>query len=377
MRICHVITKPELGGAQLSTLNLISSLPKDRYKISLITSSRGILKHEFENLGNISTHFSPFLARPINPILDILALMHIYDIYRRNRFKIIHTHSSKAGIIGRWAALLAGVPAIVHTVHGWPFNEYQPVPVKRFYIFLERITALFTAKIVCVSKKDIEMGLRYKIAPEEKFILIRYGIPLRRFKNSSTDIAGKRRELGIDNNDPVVGMISCLKPQKSPLDYVKACIDIYNKMPTVNFLLIGDGVLKNRCKAELEKSSLNGRFIFTGWRKDIPEILDIVDIVALTSKWEGFPIAIIEALSKGKPVVSTDTGCVRELVKDGLTGYVTTPGEYKDISNRILEILRDRESFLRMKKQALESIDDSFDISAMARNTDDLYRRLA
>lgn len=376
MRICHVITKPELGGAQLSTLNLISNLPKDKYQISVITSPKGILNPEFKNLENNKTYFSPFLTRPLNPILDILALIHIYLIYRSNRFKIIHTHSSKAGILGRWAGLFSRTPVILHTAHGWPFNDYQPVLIKRFYIFLEKITAVFTTKIICVSKKDIETGLKYRIAPQEKFELIKYGIPLTLFKNSTCDKEKKKKELGIDNNDPVVGMISCLKPQKSPMDYVRACIDVYNRMPEVNFLLIGDGILKEKCRSELRKSSLNGRFIFTGWRRDVSDILDIIDIVVLTSKWEGLPIAIIEALSKGKPVIVTDAGGARELVKDGITGYITRPGEHKEVADRILDILKDKTSLIKMRVEAGKSIDNSFDIKSMAVNMDNLYRRV-
>jgi len=376
MRICHVITKPELGGAQLSTLNLISNLPEDRYQVSIITSPTGILKHEFKSFKNATVYFSPFLTRPMNLISDILASIDIYNIYRCNRFKIIHTHSSKAGIIGRWAALFAGIPVIIHTAHGWPFHDYQNPLERIFFILLEKITAVFTTKIICVSKKDIETGLKYKIAPKEKFVLIKYGIPLYQFKDSNCNKAEKKKELGINNEDPVIGMVACLKPQKSPLDYVKACIDVYNEMPGVNFLLIGDGILKKRCKAELRKTSLNGRFIFTGWRRDVSELLDIIDIVVLTSKWEGFPIAIIEALAKGKPIVATDVGGVRELVKDGVMGYITRPREYKDTTGRILNMLKDRGSFFKMQEEAFKSIDDSFDISAMALNTDKLYRSL-
>jgi len=377
MRICHVITKPELGGAQLSTLSLISSFPKDKYQISVITSPDGILKYEFKSLENVTTYFSPFLTRSINPMVDILALIHIYGIYRGNKFKIIHTHSSKAGIVGRWAALFARAPVILHTVHGWSFNNYQCIIKKWLFIYLEKITAKFTTKIICVSRHDIETGLRYKIAPEDKFVLIKYGIRLYQFKNSICNKEEKKIELGINNNDPVIGMVSCLKPQKSPLDYVKACINIYSKRQDINFLLIGDGVLKKKCKSELNKSPLNGRFIFTGWRRDISDILDIIDIVVLTSKWEGLPIAIIEALAKGKPIVTTDVGGMRELVEDKVTGYITRPGEYRDTADRILSILKDKDSFFKMREKARRSIDNSFDIKAMTHNVDNLYRSLA
>lgn len=373
MRVCHVITKPELGGAQLTTLNILSNLPRNKYDISFITSPRGLLSREFADLEGVSSHFSLFLVRHINPIADILAFIHIFLIYRAQKYNIIHTHSSKAGILGRWAAKFAKIPCIIHTVHGWSFNGYQPAVVRSFFIFLERITAKFTTKIICVSKSDFETGLKYKIAPREKFVFIKYGIPLTTFKKPPTNRSEKRKELGIDNGDPVVGMISCLKPQKSPLDFIKACIRIYEKVPNINFLLVGDGSLKKRCKKTLARTPLNGRFVFTGWRRDISEILDILDVVVLTSKWEGMPVAIIEALCKGKPVVVTDTGGARELVRNGVTGYLTQPGSHEETADRVIKVLKDRRSSIEMGKNASASIGYSFDARNMISELDKLY----
>lgn len=380
MRVCHVITKPELGGAQLSTLNIISRLDRGRYDVSFITSPKGILRPEFEGLKNTNCFFSPFLARSINPLFDILAFIHIYFIYRSNKYEIVHTHSSKAGIIGRLAAYLAGVPVIIHTVHGWSFNDYQGRIKKRFFIFLESIAAKFTTKIICVSERDIQSGVRHGIAPKDRFVFIKYGIPLSEFKSkklSACSLKRKREEVGIVNRDPVVGMLSCLKPQKSPLDYIKACMEVYKKMPNVNFLLIGDGVLRPKCKKLLASSQLNGRFIFTGWRRDIPEILDILDAMVLTSKWEGMPISVIEALSRGCPVIATDAGGTPELIKDGVSGYITGIGSYKEIAERLLEVLGNPKTLERMKKGAFLSIDDSFEADRMVREIDDLYRRVS
>jgi glycosyltransferase involved in cell wall biosynthesis len=378
-RICHVITKPELGGAQLSALNILSGLPKNKYEVSVVTSSKGLLFPEFKKLTSerIKTFFSPFLVRRVNPILDILALIHIWVIYIYNRFNIVHTHSSKAGIIGRWAALLAGVPVIVHTVHGWSFNDYQGVVKKNFFILLEKITAKFTARIICVSSRDTRTALKYKIAPYDKLVFIKYGIPLNVFKKTSTPLSQKRKELGITNNDPVVGMIACLKPQKSPLDYIKACIKIYEEMPDVNFLLVGDGALKDKCRELSSAGSLNGRFVFTGWRRDIPDILDVMDIMVLTSKWEGMPISVIEALSKGCPVVATDAGGTSELIRDRVNGYIVNPGEYEKISEHVIKLLKNPQLLKNMKQEAVLSIDDSFKVERMIEETESLYEMLA
>ena len=376
MRICHVITKPELGGAQLTTLHILSRLPKDKYDVSVITSPKGMLGPEFSNLQRVKSYFLPFFTRPINPLYDIFAFIAIYYIYSRDRYFLVHTHSSKAGIIGRWAARVAKIPVIIHTVHGWSFNDYQPLILKKLYIFLEKVTARFTTKIICVSERDIETGLRYKIAPKDKFVFIKYGILLSEFRKGrkeADNLLQKKKELGIFNNDPIVGMISCLKPQKSPMDFIKASLEIYKRRPDVNFLLIGDGALKTKCKRLLSDTSLNGKFIFAGWRRDISSILDVLDVVVLTSKWEGMPISIIEAFCKGCPVVATDVGGTSELVKDGVTGYLTRPGSYKEIAGKVLRILEDRACFSKMKEEASLSIDDSFGVERMVKEIEELY----
>ena len=386
MRVCHVITKPELGGAQLSTLNILTNFPADKYDLSIITSPKGILAAEIRDIKGVKSHFISSLVRSINPIADIIAFISIYVVYSINKYAIVHTHSSKAGIIGRWAAFVYNLThrcrvkgegcRIVHTAHGWPFNDHQKPILKNFYIFLERLTAKVTAKIICVSEKDLEAGLRYRIAPRDKFVVIKYGIPLAEFRRLSGNGAEKRKELKIHNSDPIVGMIACLKSQKSPLDYVKACIEIYKETPNANFLLIGDGVLKKRCKEVLASTPLNGRFIFAGWRRDISEILDILDIAVLTSKWEGMPISIIEALCKGKPAVITNVGGARELVRDKVNGFLTRPGSYEDTAKKVLTLLKNKEQLKEMSKRASLSIDDSFDLKNMLDALDKLYRSL-
>ncbi len=373
MNICHIITKLELGGAQLSTFHILSKLAEDQYRVSLITSSRGILKEDFQALQDIKCRFLPLLHRPINPLFDLIVFFQIYFICRREKYSLVHTHSSKAGIIGRWAARLAGVGTIVHTVHGWSFNDFQNPLIRRLFICLEKVTAKVTTKIICVSQKDIAAGSKHGIAPDAKFQFIKYGIPLSKFRKPAENRASKRRELGILNDGPVVGMISCLKPQKAPLDYVRAAVRINQERPDLNFLLIGDGALKGACLKFLARSSLNGRFVFTGWRRDVSRILDVIDVVVLTSKWEGMPIALIEALSKGCPVVATEVGGTPELVKNRVTGYLTRPGDHEETAEKILEIFKNRDTLQKMKTEAADSIDDSFDVSKMVENIKTLY----
>jgi glycosyltransferase involved in cell wall biosynthesis len=377
MNVCHIITKLELGGAQLTTFNILSRFPRNEYKGSLITSSIGMLKYDFLKLKDVNCYFLPFLHRPINPILDIMAFIHIYFILKRNKFSIVHTHSSKAGIMGRWAARLAGVPVIIHTVHGWSFNEYQHPVRKRLFMFFEKVTARITSRIICVSQTDLKIGLKCNIAEADKFELIKYGISIPEFRRPLADPLKKKRDLGIQNDDFVVGMISCLKPQKSPLDYVKAMARIYEKNPLVNFLLVGDGVLRHECENLIKDMAMKERFIFVGWRRDISEILDIMDVAVLTSKWEGMPISVIEALCKGCPVVATGVGGTPELIKNRVNGYITQPGAYEETAAKVLEIIKDTDTLKAMKRQAASSIDGSFCVNEMVKRTQNLYQGLS
>ncbi|MFH1783000.1 MAG: glycosyltransferase family 4 protein [Candidatus Omnitrophota bacterium] len=376
MKVCHVITKPELGGAQLSTLNIVRGLPKDSFDVSVITSSRGLLSSDYKSLKDVKVHALPLLVRHINPILDIIAFINIWHIYRCYKYNIIHTHSSKAGMIGRWAGFFARVPRIIHTVHGWSFNDHQPKTIRNLYIFLERLTAHVTDKIICVSKTDLETGIKYRIAPRDKFILIKYGIPIEDFRKKIDDLDIKRKEIGIQNQDPIIAMVSCLKPQKSPMDYIEACIDVYSQTKDVNFLLIGDGALRKKCLKKVDEAGLNGRFRFLGWRRDVPELLSIVDMLILTSKWEGLPISLIEGMLKGCLVVATDTGGNSELIKDSITGYLTKPGYPREVSRRIIDSINNPATLKKIREKATLSIDETFNASRMVQDVAELYRRL-
>jgi len=157
---------------------------------------------------------------------------------------------------------------------------------------------------------------------------------------------------------------------------VKAAVKINQERPDLNFLLVGDGALKRSCQKFLARSSLNGRFIFTGWRRDVSNILDVIDVAVLTSKWEGMPIALIEALSKGCPVITTEVGGTSELVKNRVTGYLTRPGAYEETAEKVLEIFKDMDTLQKMKTEAADSIDDSFDVAKMVENIKTLYGRL-
>lgn len=373
INILYVITKLELGGAQKHCLSLITNLDKSKYNIFLFTAKEGLLLNDALAIDGLSVKASSFLERSLNPFKDLLALLEIYRFIKKNNIDLVHTHSSKAGILGRLAAKLAEAKVVLHTVHGWPFNDYQPFSLRIFFLWLERFVARFTDTLIVVSYSDKENGLKNRIGNDNKYMLIRYGINLKEFIANYRDI---KEELGLNKHDLAVGMISCLKPQKSPRDFIKLAYLVNRTIADVKFILIGDGILRKDIERLILKFKLQKQVILLGWRNDIPAILSAIDIFVLTSLWEGLPITALEAIASLKPVVATDTGGISEIIQEGDTGFLVSPGDMNNMA-QVLRILLGDESLRRqIAQKARNSLNSNFTIEDMLRNTQDLYEDL-
>lgn len=373
INLLYVITKLELGGAQKQLLSLIRHSKKERFCLFLFTAKEGLLLPEALSISRLIVKKSRYLECSLNPLKDLLALFEIYNFIKNNNIDIVHTHSSKAGILGRWAAKLAKVKVIIHTVHGWSFNDYQSSLRRIFFIFLEKITAQFTHRLIVVSNYDKQKGLDNRIGKDDKYIPIHYGINYTEFDIREQGI---RKELGIDTKDLVVAMISCLKPQKSPQDFIKLAYLVNQTMPQVKFILVGDGLLRKRIEKLINRLNLQNNVILTGWRWDISRILSATDIFVLTSLWEGLPISVLEAMASSKPVIATHTGGVAEVVVEAKTGFLTTAGDIKNISKRLIMLLRDEGLRKEIGQNAKSSLDFKFNLENMINQTHDLYNNL-
>lgn len=379
IKVVHIITKLELGGAQQNTLYTVSHLDKERFIPILITGSEGLLVDDAKRLG-IEAYFLPSLVREINPVKDIQALLYIRRLLLRIKRSsqspiIVHTHSSKAGIIGRWAAYLSGIPVIIHTFHGYGFNDYQSLLKKWLFIFLERLTARITTKFIAVSKNNIEKGINAGIFKGDDVELIRSGIDIGEFKDVAIDKAKKKKELGIEADLPIVGMIACFKPQKAPLDFIKAAHIVHQKMPDVRFIVAGDGELRPAIEDLINRFGMKDKIRLLGFRRDIPEILKCLDVFVLTSLWEGLPRVILQAMAAGIPVVATAVDGSSEVVKNGINGFLVKPGDLEGIAEKIIYILQKSQD-LKFNISDFKSILDEFDIDLMVRQQEKLYEAL-
>ena len=370
VNILYLVTKLELGGAQIQLLDIIRRLDKERYRPFLFTAKEGFLIREASSIDRLTLAKSGYLDRPINLWKDILALAEIRRFIKKNNISIVHTHSSKAGILGRLAARLAGINYIIHTVHGWSFNDYQSSLIRSLYIFLERIAARFTKKIIVVSCADMRKGLDAGIGRKEKYIKIDYGIDL---KKSSKPGADLKQALGIGAHDLVVTNISCFKPQKAPFDFIKLASLLSCDYSGLKFIMVGDGVLRPDIEERIKRLHLEDRIILAGWRRDIPDILEITDILALTSLWEGVPIAVLEAMAASRAVVATSTGGIEEIINNGRTGFLVSVGDMPQMKEKVSLLLSGDEARRSMGAKARDFIAGKFTVEKMALRNQQIY----
>ncbi|MDR2773081.1 MAG: glycosyltransferase family 4 protein, partial [Elusimicrobiota bacterium] len=300
-KVCYIITKLELGGAQKLALYVAKNLDKSEFETFIISGKGGILDKEAAEDSMLIQ--LPDFVRQINPIKDIKTLFAIYAILKREKPDIVHTHSSKAGILGRLAAKLAGVKTIFHTIHGYGFNETQKLPIKYLFIFIEKFCSLFSDKLICVAKEDIKKGLHYKIAKENRFIVIRAGIDVGYYKNYVPQ-KDFRDTLVNSADEKIVTTIGPFKPQKNLKDFILAAGLVAKRQKNTRFIVVGDGQQRGELEALIKELGIERNVLLLGWRTDIAEILYASDVFVLTSLWEGLPCTIVEAMCCGKPTVA-------------------------------------------------------------------------
>ncbi|MBI4051597.1 MAG: glycosyltransferase family 4 protein [Elusimicrobia bacterium] len=374
IKVVHIITMLELGGAQQNTLYTLEHLDRTFFDPILITGPGGILDEEAKKNGSFKVYFIPSLIRAIHPLKDIRALWSLFKILRQENPDVVHTHSSKAGVLGRFAARLAGVPAILHTYHGFGFHGEQPFLLRRLLIGIEQLAARCSTRLIFVSRANQEMASRYRLSVLQKSVLIRSGIRLTEFPAKLLDSGKKKAELGVGMHKPLVISVGNLKPQKNPEDFILLAKIVHEKNPDSRFLFIGDGELRLRLEGTLLRYGLMGKCLFPGWRRDIPEILAASDLFVLTSLWEGLPRSLVEAMKTGLACVCYDADGVRDLIQDGENGYLIPRGNVPSMAEKVLALLENEPLRKQLGKKAAETIGSEFDIAEMVRQQERLYK---
>jgi glycosyltransferase involved in cell wall biosynthesis len=376
--VLHLITRLELGGAQQNTLYTVERLDRSRFDPVLACGRGGILDAEASALAGRGVRVVPlrFLSREIHPVKDLLAVAEICILLMRLRPAVLHTHSSKAGILGRLAAGLCRAPVVVHSFHGFGFHGRQPRLVRRLYIALERICARLSGALIFVSKANWSQAESLGIGSPERYVLIRSGIRLSDYPAKLDDRWREKSALGLGRHKPLVLSIGNLKPQKNPLDFIEMAARVLKGKPDAEFVFVGDGVLRPAVEGRILALGIGHRVKLLGWRRDAAEILALADVFVLTSLWEGLPRALVEALKSGVPAVAYATDGVKDVLKDDENGYAVQTGDVAALSERVLRLLTDDALRARMASSAAASIGREFDIDGMVRSQEELYSRL-
>lgn len=348
MRIVHIITRLILGGAQENTILTVKGLTR-RWgdEVVLVTGPslgpEGSLLERALDAG-LDVRVIGDMRREINPMRDFVAYRKLVRLLRHWEPHVVHTHSSKAGILGRAAAAKVGVPIVVHTIHGLPFHPYQSWAAYRSYVAAERWAARRTRAFISVSDAMTRQAVAAGIAEPERFTTIYSGMEVEPFLNPPRGRDELRRELGYRDDQVVVGKIARLFELKGHEYVIAAAKRVVREAPNVRFLFVGDGVLRGELERQIAAAGLSDHFKFTGLvpQERIPELLAAMDVVVHASLREGLARVLPQALIAGKPVVSYDIDGAAEVVLPGRTGYLLPPGAIDEMSDALVELASDR-----------------------------------
>ncbi len=378
MRIAHVITRLILGGAQENTLLCCEDLMRIHGDDVLLVTGpplgpEGSLL-ERARAGGVPTEVIPQLRRAIHPWRDLVSYFRIQRTLRRFRPDVVHTHSAKAGILGRALA----VPVIVHGVHGAPFHPYQSRLAREFFRACECWAARRCHAFVSVADAMTALMVQAGVAPREKFTTIYSGMEVEAFLNAHQHRDRVRAELGYQPGHVVIGKVARLFRLKGHADVIEAARHLVRLAPEVRFLFVGDGVLADRLREQIRTLGLNEYFQFTGLvsPERVAELIGAVDVVVHASLREGLARVLPQALIAGKPVVSYDIDGAREVVLPEVTGFLVPPRNVDGLVTSLGRLVRDPRLRERLGREGQARWKDVFRHERMSEALRALYKRL-
>ena len=379
IRVLHIITRLIKGGAQENTLITVLGLRDKGYDVVLASGPTSGPEGEIESYARamgVKLLIIPELVREPNLFKDIVSTAKLYNLIVRHKFDIVHTHTSKAGIVGRLAAKLASAPIIVHTPHGHIFHSYFGFIKSKFYHAMEMFFSHFCDKIVTLTDKCRDEHVKYKIAPASKFVTIHSGVRLERFIDRPFNNEEVKNEFNIPTHKRVAGTVARLEPIKGVNYFVDSMKDVLENIPDVHFLVVGDGSQRPHLEKRTQELGIEQNVTFTGVREDVPRLISAMDLFVLSSLNEGMGRVLVEAGAMAKPAVATKVSGIPELVKHGKTGILVNSKDSKDLAQGIVELLSSPEKLAVMGQNAKLMMMSRFSAERMVDNIDNLYKEL-
>ena len=377
LRVLHIITRLDKGGSAENTFLTVTGLDKTSYDVTLMSGPvEEPIQDRRKQIGKygIKHVFIPELVRNISLVNDLKTIIKIYRILRKEKFDIVHTHTSKAGLLGRLAAKLARIPIIIHTPHGHVFFGYFGPFRSKMFIFLEKLASRITDKIIALTNREKEDYKSFGVIDEDKSVVIYSGIELNKFKDFSlSEKQNFKKELGIPENSLIIGTVGRLVPVKGPEFLIEAAKHIISKYPDTFFMFTGDGYLRQDLEKKAFGLGLKDNIIFLGWRDDAVKIFSIYDVFVLPSLNEGMGRVLVEAMALGKPIVASNIGGIPDLVTHGKNGFLVPPKNPEQFAKHIQILIEDKEKREKMGLEGKE-IAMNFRAENMVKKIDKLYK---
>jgi glycosyltransferase involved in cell wall biosynthesis len=382
MRVTHVITRLIIGGAQENTVYSVLGLKqKPGLQIDLFSGlsqgPEGSLENRFADCPS-TLRIIPELVRPIRPWTDWRALHALREVFRRERPDIVHTHSGKAGILGRLAAAEAGVPVVIHTIHGPSFGPFLGPISNRMFRYAEMRAARVTTHFVTVADAMKRQYLAVGIGREDQYTRIFSGFNLDPFLKASNDLA-LRAQFGLAPEDVVVGKIGRLVPLKGHDDLFAAAPGLVQQCPRIKFLLVGDGPLRQRFDQQARALGLQKHFVFAGLvpPEAVARLVGIMDLVVHLSLREGLARALPQALAAARPIVAYDLDGAGEVCLENQTGFLVKPGDLPHLREKVIRLAGDRELRERLGQYGRQFVRERFPVQRMVDELHALYLRFS
>jgi glycosyltransferase involved in cell wall biosynthesis len=379
VKVLHIITRLDPGGSSTNTIETTARLDPERYETHLLagrTHDPGGTIEQAMQFRGVRYVFEPSLQREIHPVKDMIAFFRLYRFIKKGKYAIVHTHSSKAGIIGRWAAWLAGVPVIVHTPHGHVFYGYFDRFRSGVFVIIERFTAKITRRIITLTEQGRKDHIELKIADSGKFIVIPSGIDITALQRPPASVDTLRQGLGWTNGELVFGTVTRLDPVKGNVHLIRAMARVLARFPNARCLIVGEGE-ERQALVDLSRSlNIDQQICFAGFQPDVPAYLQAMDIYVQPSLNEGMGRAILEAMASGLPVIASRVGGIPDVVEDGRTGRLVAAEDDEDLARAMIALGEDADLAADMARQGKARVDEAFGLPYMVQQIDKLYQTL-
>lgn len=376
IRVMRIIARLNVGGPALHVTLLAERLAPPEFESTLVCGrigpGEGDMAYLAEERG-ITPVFVPELGRELHPLRDLVTLFKLWRLMRRLKPDVVHTHTAKAGFVGRWAAWLARVPVRVHTYHGHVFHGYFGAAKTRLFLTLERLTARLTDRLITISPalRDELAGV-YRVAPAQKFAVVPLGLELAQYAAAPRRTGTLRAAHLIPPDAPLIGIVGRIVPIKNHALFLEMAGRVLQSQPDAFFVIVGDGEDRLAIETLADRLGLRKRVVFTGWLRDLVPVFSDLDLLVLSSDNEGTPTAIMQALAAGARVVSTAVGGVPDLLRGGAWGRLVPPGDPDALAEAVLSALRDPAPDPAIREAVLAD----YDAGRLADSLAALYRAL-